>query len=193
MNNTIIILGAPCSGKGTISKILSEKINFIHLSIGEALRKKYEIGHAYRTHIDAGNMISNDIVQDILLDYENKNIVLDGFPRTINQIDLLKNVKYNIKAVIVLNVNKNILIQRMNQRLQCNLCGLTMHTNTCNGQITKRIDDTIEIYERRYNTYIKEIDNIVACMKNLYKIITINNNENEKIENIVQKIIETMN
>lgn len=189
--NIIVLLGAPCSGKGTIAqKLILKMPDYTHLSIGDALRNKYPIGSEMRNYIDNGNMVSNDIIVDILKSYNNANIILDGFPRTVSQAPILMKLQDQIKAVIVIDVEKDILIERMQNRVICNICGLEQHSN-CNGQFIKRIDDNIETYEKRYNLYINNIQAILDYIAVL-PIYHIQNN-NINIDVLVNNIIEMIN
>ena len=125
----IIIYGPPGSGKGTQSKILSEKHGFCHISTGEILRteisKKSEIGILAQKQINNGGFIDDEIaIQLIRVSlsklYNNEIIILDGFPRTLNQAELFSEIAeqniYSIKLFVNFEASPDTLIQRIKNR-----------------------------------------------------------------------------
>ncbi|MCM0158313.1 adenylate kinase family protein [Candidatus Nardonella dryophthoridicola] len=117
----ILIFGPPGSGKGTYSKIISEKYNLLHISTGEILRK-YENSDYINKIILSGELINDEIIFKILKDYIKKNInnkyyyknniIFDGFPRTYNQaLYLNKYIKINI--ILKLNLDNELIFNRI--------------------------------------------------------------------------------
>lgn len=130
----IIFLGPPGSGKGTQAEILTKKLNFKHISVGDLLRENIsnntKLGKLATTYVDSGELVPDDLiielvnssVQSLQNDKNSKfsGIILDGFPRTINQASSLDN-KINdlgaiIKSVIYLDISDEKIISRLQSR-----------------------------------------------------------------------------
>ena len=130
----IIFLGPPGSGKGTQAEILTKKLNFKHISVGDLLRENIsnntKLGKLATTYVDSGELVPDDLiielvnssVQSLQNDKDSKfsGIILDGFPRTINQASSLDN-KINdlgavIKSVIYLDISDEKIISRLQSR-----------------------------------------------------------------------------
>ena len=165
----IILLGAPNSGKGTLSAKLAEDYGFIGVSTGELLRKEVasgsELGKKIDKLISAGNLVDSQTVIALMNNFistlpKNANIMFDGFPRTIEQAQLLQNIAA-INAVLFLNVSEQKILERALGRISCKNCG-TIYSrawyskNTCEkcgGEIVVRSDDTEEAVKKRIEVY----------------------------------------
>jgi adenylate kinase len=143
----IIICGAPGCGKGTQSAMIAEKYKLKHLSTGELLRKEIEektaLGIVIEDSIAKGNLVPDEMIIDILLkafkvNKENKNgVILDGFPRTVNQAETLEKVlKGTVNETSILldiHVDNRELINRLLKR----------------GETSGRSDDNLETIKKR--------------------------------------------
>ena len=166
----IIIFGPPGAGKGTQSKFIANKFKMFQLSTGEFLRKEIlnntEIGKKISTIINSGSLVSDDIVSDLIervisnSKYNNR-IVFDGFPRSLNQANildrLLKKYKQKINIVLKLSVSLETIKKRILER----------------KDLEKRADDNEEIAIKRYKTYEKSTEPVIEYYKklNLLKVI----------------------
>ena len=189
-----ILIAAPAAGKGTIAKYLQEKYNYNHLSTGNLLREeiknKTDLGLKVSSLVERGLLVSDDIILEIIenkLSNMNSNLVLDGFPRNINQAKLLDNYILNsdieIDKVVFIDVDKEVAIDRIVNRLTCEDCGSVFNKNIlndlkctkCGGNLVFRKDDTRESYLLRYNQFIDE----TMPLGNYYgdKVITIYNDK----------------
>lgn len=191
----IALLGAPCSGKGTQGKFIKEYMKCI--SAGEILRQTYSIGTPEREILDRGELIDINKVNGIMLQYikdNDFNIVLDGYPRSIEQASFLLNVQkdHNVDLkIIVLQVkDSNILMSRMKERTYCKQCGDTFNQNTlcCNIQVIKRSDDNKLTFNSRLNVYNKDINKILSLFNNVHIVDAIGNIEH--ISNEIKNIIK---
>lgn len=121
----IILLGAPGAGKGTQAQFLMKEFGIPQISTGDMLRSAIkagtEMGLAAKKVMDAGNLVSDDIIIGLVKeriaesDCEN-GFLLDGFPRTIPQADAMKEAKINIDHVIEFDVADEIIVERMGGR-----------------------------------------------------------------------------
>ena len=146
------MFGPPGAGKGTQSKYLVNKINGFQISTGEMLRDEInndsEIGKMIINDMNEGKFVNDEIVnkliKEIIFDPHKKNkLIFDGYPRSINQAKnldlLLESSNQKIDFIFFLNVNKEIIIKRIEKR----------------KTIEKRSDDELNTILRRYDTYMK--------------------------------------
>ena len=148
-----LLFGPPGAGKGTQSKKIIEKYNLVHLSTGDLLRKELEtnskLGQLAKNYMNKGGLVPDDIIlgmvaKELDANKGTKGIVLDGFPRTVDQAKglekILKDRNYEVSAMFALNVRKKELVKRLLER----------------AKQGNRIDDTPEIIEERIKTYIDQ-------------------------------------
>jgi len=178
----IILIAPPAAGKGTQSQLLCEKYHIPHISTGDLLRsaskEQNELGQKINECMNKGLLVSDEIVIELLsnrikeTDCQN-GYILDGFPRTVNQaecyLEMLKQNNLPLGDVIYLDIPKETARKRIVGRLSCPTCGAVYndqfedskpkHFGTCdkcNGSLSKRADDTDEVFNERFNTYMRE-------------------------------------
>ena len=189
----IIFIAPPAAGKGTQSNLLSNELNIEHISTGDLLREEIKNGNKeLQSIIESGNLVNDEMILSILSKKISNldSYILDGFPRTINQAisldELLKSKNEKIDYVIYLSLDKETAKKRILGRVSCPRCGSVYNTmidgmnskilmvcDNCNSQLTKRIDDTEETLNKRYDTYIKETEPLIQYYKDkgdLYQI-----------------------
>ena len=126
----IVLLGPPGCGKGTQSKLLVEKNNFVQLSTGDLLRSETsnsdsDLGKKVKYLMESGELVPDHIVIDIIVnkveEHKNKSIVFDGFPRNLKQAEVLdsslKKVSVKIDNAILFQIDFKILEERINNRI----------------------------------------------------------------------------
>ena len=189
----IILIAAPAAGKGTIAKYLQDKYNYKHLSTGNLLRdevkKSTEIGIKASSYIDKGLLVPDDVIVKLFEEKLSKmrsNLVLDGFPRNLNQAKLLDsfidNNNIEVEKIIFIDVLKEVAISRITSRLTCEECGSVYNKNiitdnkctNCGGNLVSRKDDTEESYLVRYNEFVDVTMPIIDYYKD--RVTTIYNN-----------------
>ena len=173
----IIMLGAPGAGKGTQAKMIAEKYSIPHVSTGDIFRANIkngtELGKQAKEYMDAGKLVPDELTVKILLDRvaqdDCKNgYVLDGFPRTIPQVEVLENALNELGDKIDFAVNVDVpdenIVRRMSGRRACLKCGATYHIehippkqegicDTCGSELVLRDDDKPETVQNRLKVY----------------------------------------
>ena len=178
MGPVLIILGPPGAGKGTQARMLEEDFGLVQLSTGDLLRAAVaagtEAGKQAKAVMDAGGLVSDDIVLAILKDRMAapdvaKGVILDGFPRTAVQAEaldeLLADAGQKITAAISLEVDDEAMVARVSGRYTCAGCGEGYHDefkqpakagvcDKCGGTAMKRrADDNAETVRERLTAY----------------------------------------
>lgn len=173
----IIMLGAPGAGKGTQAKRIAEKYGVPHISTGDIFRANIkngtELGKEAKSYMDQGLLVPDELTVRLLLDRVAQDdcrngYVLDGFPRTIPQAEVLdaELTKLGEKVDYAVNVDvpdENI-INRMSGRRACLNCGATYHIvsipprkegicDTCGSELVLRDDDQPETVKNRLKVY----------------------------------------
>ena len=178
----LIILAAPGAGKGTQAEILSEHYSIPTISTGAILRKNIKDGTALgdiaKKYIDDGKFVPDDVMIDIVKsrlsqDDCKRGFILDGFPRNIQQAEVLKNSGIEIDTVLALEVEDEEIIERIGGRLECANCGASFHVkfrkpekdgvcDLCGGQLRTRADDKPETVKERLNTFHEKTEPLKA-------------------------------
>ena len=173
----IIMLGAPGAGKGTQAKMIAEKYHIPHISTGDIFRANIkngtELGMEAKKYMDQGQLVPDELTVKILLDRvaqdDCKNgYVLDGFPRTIPQAQVLDKALSELGDAIDYAVNVDVpdenIVKRMSGRRACLNCGATYHIehippkqegicDTCGQKLVLRDDDKPETVLNRLKVY----------------------------------------
>lgn len=169
----LIILAAPGAGKGTQAEILSKHFGIPTISTGAILRKNIadgtELGEIAKKYIDDGKFVPDEVMIDIVRKRLHEadckgGFILDGFPRNLNQAEVLDKSDIEIDKVLTLEVEDSAIIERLSGRLECKSCGSTYHKlykkpkvegvcDNCGGELTVRADDKPEIIKDRLATY----------------------------------------
>lgn len=181
----IIMLGAPGAGKGTQAKMIASKYGVPHISTGDIFRSNIkngtELGMEAKKYMDQGLLVPDELTVKILLDRiaqeDCKNgYVLDGYPRTIPQAEVLekalKEINDDIDYAINVDVPDENIINRMGGRRACVTCGATYHMvhvppkkegicDTCGSSLILRDDDKPETVKNRLDVYHKQTQPLI--------------------------------
>lgn len=173
----IIMLGAPGAGKGTQAKMIAEKYGIPHVSTGDIFRANIkngtELGKEAKTYMDQGLLVPDELTVKILLDRVaqedcGKGYVLDGFPRTIPQAEVLDKALTERGEAIDYAINVDVpdadIVKRMSGRRACITCGATYHIehvppkkegvcDICGNELVLRDDDKPETVLNRLKVY----------------------------------------
>jgi len=193
----IVLLGAPGSGKGTQAKKLMAELNVPQISTGDMLRAAVEsgspVGRQAKAIIDAGNLVSDDVMIRIIRDRlaepdAQQGFILDGFPRNekqANDLDaLLHELGKPLDAAIFMNVDFDILMKRLTGRRTCSLTGKLLNIyfspqekldecTSAGGELVQREDDNEEIIGNRLNVYRRQTEPLVALYRGQDKLRTV--------------------
>jgi adenylate kinase len=206
----IILIGAPGSGKGTQATYLTEKYSVPQISTGDLLRAAVDaqtpLGRQAKAVMEAGQLVPNDIVLGMIReritrpDAQN-GFVLDGFPRNIAQAEaldvLLGNLGRPIDIVMQLDVDLDLLMQRMVGRLTCISCGALFNSFTkppmidercddCGGPLHHRSDDNEETIDRRLRVFVTQTQPLTEKYKQEKKLHIIDGQG--EIEDVTKRI-----
>lgn len=184
----IILLGPPGSGKGTVSKNLVNDYHATHISPGEILReevsKETTLGREIKKYIEKGHLVPNKLIVEIIkLEItRKKNFVLDGFPRSLDQAECIKDIP--IDFVLYLDVPEKVVIERLSGRRTCaknhgyhikylqpkkeGICDID------GLPLSKRKDDLPNVIKERFLVYNKNTAPLVEYYKKKDLLIKIN-------------------
>ena len=181
----IIMLGAPGAGKGTQAKMIADKYGVPHISTGDIFRANIkngtELGMEAKKFMDQGLLVPDELTVRILLDRvaqdDCKNgYVLDGFPRTIPQAEVLDSeltkLGDHIDYAINVDVPDENIVKRMSGRRACLTCGATYHIehvppkkegicDVCGSELVLRDDDKPETVKNRLNVYHEQTQPLI--------------------------------
>ena len=202
----IILLGAPGAGKGTQAKRLESDFGWPQISTGDLLRdavsKKSKLGLKAKSIIDRGNLVSNDLVLEIIKERVAQEdtfsgFILDGFPRNIDQaLDLeilFSSLSKKIDRVIYLKVDDDILMKRLTGRRTCSVTGKLLNIyfspqrdiDECinsGGKLLQRSDDNEETIGKRLDVYNLETSPLIDFYEKKECLFVISaENEVEKV------------
>lgn len=187
----IVMLGKPGSGKGTVGKMLSKSLGIVHVSSGELFRsyakKAGEIGQEIDSYISKGNLVPDKLaiklVEKRLLEADCANgVILDGFPRTVEQAkqfdEFLKKQKSKIDIAVELKLSDQDIIDRISKRRLCpnsecrEIYNLEFKKpkqegicDICGTELIQRDDDKIETVKQRLRIYHETAEKLVDYYK----------------------------
>ncbi|OGH99747.1 MAG: adenylate kinase [Candidatus Melainabacteria bacterium GWA2_34_9] len=213
MTTRVIFLGAPGCGKGTQASQLAKLLNIPHIDTGSMLREEIalqsEEGKLAESFMNQGQLAPATLVVRIiknrlLRDDAQKGFILDGFPRSPEQAQMFEDIMSEtgivIQHVLNIEVDENILIDRMAFRKSC-VCGEKYNTkfkapkvedvcDKCGAALTQRADDNVETAAKRIETYKKETEPLINYYteKNLVR----NVNGNQEIDKILADILSVL-
>ncbi len=188
MWEAIILLGAPGSGKGTTAVDLTEAVSeFTHVSTGDMLRAALkagtQVGLEAKRYMEAGELVPDEVIMKIVQERlmggpADAHYLFDGFPRTSDQARLLDELlrtdgRGQVTHVFLLEVPRDILVDRIAGRLLCRKCGAVYHIRNlppkkeglcdqCGGELYQRADDNRETVINRLEVFKKQTSDLIA-------------------------------
>jgi adenylate kinase len=204
----VILLGPPGSGKGTQADKLKKILNIPHISTGdmlrEAIKKGSPVGEKAKKHMQSGGLVPDDVIMELIQQRITEadckpGFILDGFPRTINQASaleaLLKEKSLKIDKVVNMDVDDNIVIERISGRRTCRGCGTNYHVkynspakenvcDKCAKELYQRDDDKIETIKQRLVVYREQ----TYALLDYYKKIVVSIKADKGIDRITDSL-----
>jgi adenylate kinase len=186
----IIMLGAPGAGKGTQAKQIANKYGVPHISTGDIFRANIkegtELGTKAKGYMDQGLLVPDELTVALVADRINqpdceKGFVLDGFPRTIPQAEVLDKTLNELNTAMDYAINVDVtdesIIERMAGRRACLDCGATYHIktiptkvegicDTCGSKVVLREDDKPETVKKRLEVYHQQTQPLIDYYQN---------------------------
>ncbi len=199
--NRLIFLGAPGAGKGTFSAMLLEKIKLAHISTGDILRAEVAsgspLGQQAAAIMQRGELLPDEIVAAMVKsrlaqDDCQAGFILDGFPRTTPQAELLKEaleeLNNKLDGVIFFKVDDELLIKRLSGRISCKACGaiynryfqkpaVEMQCDKCGGELFQRPDDSIETAKERLKVFYAQTEPLIDYYEQQGLLLTVTKTE----------------
>ncbi|MFD1708091.1 adenylate kinase [Siminovitchia sediminis] len=176
----LVLMGLPGAGKGTQAERIVAKYSIPHISTGDmfraAISEGTELGMQAKSFMDKGELVPDEVTIGIVRERLSKpdcdkGFLLDGFPRTVPQAEALENIlselKKKINYVINIEVDQDILMERLTGRRICKNCGATYHLvfnppaeagtcDRCGGELYQRADDNEETVQNRLEVNVKQ-------------------------------------
>jgi len=209
----IVLLGPPGAGKGTYAKKLEEALGIPHISTGDLLRlevaSKTELGKKIEKTLTNGELVSDEIMADYIekILKENPNgVILDGYPRNMKQAkkldELSLKLKINLDYVINCDIDDEVIIERLKNRVVCPTCGRVYNLissppkrdKVCDNDgtpLVHREDDNEDVVRHRLGIYRKNYSEILNYYRNRPGFLTVNTDG--EIDAVFKSILERIN
>jgi len=193
----LILLGAPGVGKGTQGELIAKEYGIPQISTGDILRKEVKegtlLGKEAKKYMDSGALVPDNVIIGMMENRIKKDdckngFILDGFPRTVAQAEafdvMLEKNGLELDKVLLIDVPKDEIIDRLTGRRVCSKCGAVYHIKNnppkidgvcdkCGGELIQRSDDTKEVVENRLNVYEKSTMPLIEYYEKTKKLVKI--------------------
>lgn len=206
----LILLGAPGAGKGTQAEIICEKLSIPTISTGniirEAMKNGTEMGLKAKEAVEAGKLVSDDVVIGIIKerlaeDDCKAGFILDGFPRTIPQAEALDKLGVAIDCVLDIDVKDEAIAARLGGRRVCPACGSSYHLeykrpekdgicDQCGAALIQRKDDAPETVLERLAIYHEQTEPLKDYYRGTGKLKSVQGQD--KVEDTTRLVFEAL-
>jgi adenylate kinase len=208
------MLGPPGAGKGTQAALLAERLGIAHVSSGDLFREaivaETELGLKAKCYVDKGELVPDDVTVAMIRERSlrpdcEKGMVLDGFPRTIEQAEALKELFAELGKVmdwvILIDAPEEELVRRLSSRLSCRNCQTVYNVistpptqegrcDLCGGELYQRSDDAPDTVRNRIGVYWEQTSPLIDYYRDEGLLVTIDG-ENS-IERAQEKILDAI-
>ncbi len=210
MSLNILIMGPAGAGKGTMSEKIMETYHIPHLSTGDMFRAEVknntQLGQEAKSYMDKGQLVPDELTVGILLariaqdDCQN-GYLLDGFPRSTAQVEAFENkvkgTSLEVNLVINLDVDNEVLIERIENRRICQNCGAVYNLKVkapavegvcdeCGGKLYQRSDDNRESLQKRLQSYQDETFPVLQYYREFGLVVDVD--ATQSIEKVWQQV-----
>lgn len=201
----IILMGPPGTGKGTVAQAAAKKFNLFHLSTGDLVREEIASGSDFGKNlaetINQGHLVSDAEISEMLekklrsliSDKNFRGVILDGYPRTIPQTDILESIlsKLNVKltAAVYIESSKEKVVERLASRMTCSKCKkiynpkmkgmVPKKDGVCDidgAKLIQRDDDKPETVAKRFEVYLQQTSPLIEHYKSKNLLISYDGN-----------------
>lgn len=196
----LILIGAPGAGKGSLSALLLQNFDIVHVATGDILREAVAagtpVGLKAQEYMNKGELVPDSVIHDIIAERLakpdiKKGFVFDGYPRTVEQAEdldtILDELGLKIDYVINLDANEDVIASRITNRRLCRKCGKIYHMinhpakvegvcDDCGGELYTRKDDTLESLKTRLSSYYKNTQPVIDYYRNKGLVIDFDSN-----------------
>jgi len=193
----LILLGAPGAGKGTQAVTLSKKLGLVHIASGDLFRKEQEsgseLGKIAKSYMEKGQLVPDEITVRMVLGRISapdcaKGVILDGFPRTLEQARALDKALAaegkSIDKVLYIKVSNKELLRRLSGRWICRNCQTPYNIvelppkvvdkcDRCGGELYQRADDTEETARKRLDVYFQQTAPLIKYYTEAGKLVEV--------------------
>lgn len=205
----IILMGPPGAGKGTQAVHIAEHYHIPHISTGDmfraAVKAGTELGVKAKSYMDQGQLVPDEVTVGIVRERLqapdcSRGFLLDGFPRTLAQAEVLDRTLAANPIDVALNITvpREELVRRLTGRRVCRACGATYHTQSkppktegrcdlCGGELYQRNDDDIKTVTNRLDVYVEQTEPLILYYEEQRKLVTVDGTRT--IEQVFQEII----
>ncbi|MCK4950465.1 MAG: adenylate kinase [Gammaproteobacteria bacterium] len=207
----LILLGAPGAGKGTVAKLLTKIDGSVQISTGDILRAAVaagtELGKKAQTAMNAGDLVSDDLIMGIMGDRLKEDdckagYLLDGFPRTIPQAEALKallaDMGEELDMVVNIEVPREVILDRLTTRRTCSDCGAIYNVksnptkvegkcDSCGGPVVQRDDETEEAISNRLDVYNEKTAPLVGFYEKEGQMLTVDATSSDNVINAIKE------
>jgi adenylate kinase len=210
----LILVGPPGAGKGTQAEFIAEHFRIPKISTGDIFRSNVsggtELGRAAKKYMDAGDLvpdeITNDMVRDRLAQPDAvEGFLLDGFPRNVAQAAVLDGILdaigSSLSVVLDLEVDHDEVVRRLSGRRTCKSCGHVWHVefdapklanvcDKCGGELYHRDDDRPETVRHRLEVYADQTAPLIEFYDDRLQLVTIS--AIGTVEDVTERAIEAL-
>ena len=211
----IILLGAPGAGKGTQAATLAEKLGAAHIATGDlfrqALEQGTELGMQAKSYMEKGMLVPDEITAQMVLDRISApdceaGIILDGFPRNLEQAEALDKAlagqERAIDKVVYIKVPEEELLKRLSGRWICRNCQAPYHAvdsppkvagkcDRCGGELYQRADDNAETIKNRLKVYSAQTAPLIDYYARAGKLLEVNGEGS--VAEVSQRVVAALN
>lgn len=213
MLDNIVFIGAPGCGKGTQAELLKKEHGYLHVSTGDLFREmiteESEIAKKLKAVLSSGELVSDEMVNSVIDNFYSKNknakgMILDGYPRNVEQGKQLESIleKYNaqISKAFYFDIDEDVVIKRVTGRFTCTQCGAIYNEyfnntkvkdecDTCHSHVfKKRSDDTEEVVKHRLQVFNESTAPLLVYYKD--KLVKIN--ADQPLNLVAAEILENL-
>ncbi len=211
----LVMLGPPGAGKGTQAALLAEKLGIPHVATGdlfrEALQNETELGLTAKSYMERGELVPDEVtvamVRERLAKPDSEGgVILDGFPRTIEQAkalsDLLAERGQAIDAALFIDATEDELVRRLSSRWTCRHCQAVYNIisnpprqegkcDMCGGELYQRADDAPETVRNRIRVYGQQTSPLIDYYQDQGLLITIKSEGGiERVQQRIQEVLQ---